>query len=59
MSISGSWLETLAEFCKMQGLKCRTSEHSEEYHGWVDYPAQQACNFAARHCTHLWYHVMH
>ncbi len=38
---------------KIQGLKCRTwgvfltlrvRGHSEEYHGWVDYPTQQACN---------------
>jgi hypothetical protein len=38
---------------KIQGLKCRTwgvslalrvSGHSEEYHGWVDYPTQGACN---------------
>jgi len=38
---------------KIQELKCRTwgvsltlrvSGHSEEYHGWVDYPTQQACN---------------
>ncbi len=52
---------------KIQGLKCRTwgvslalrvSGHSEEYHGWVDYPTQGACNLQLA-LPSLWYHVVH